>query len=143
MQHLWWLRGKESTCQCRKHEFDPWPRKIPHAMEQLSPCTTTIEPVLWSPGATTTEHKCCDHWSPCPTAHTLQQEKPPQWEKPVQLNEEQPVLTATRQSLHTASKTAELKTNKQIKEIYWIKCSRPWLQRYSKYLGEESMNIES
>ena len=26
--------------------FDPWFRKIPHAMEQLSPCATTIEPVL-------------------------------------------------------------------------------------------------
>ena len=25
----WWLSGKESTCQCRRHEFDPWVRKIP------------------------------------------------------------------------------------------------------------------
>ena len=24
--------------------FDPWSRKIPHAAEQLSPCTTTTEP---------------------------------------------------------------------------------------------------
>ena len=24
-----WLSGKESTCQCRRHEFDPWIRKIP------------------------------------------------------------------------------------------------------------------
>ena len=24
----------------------PWSRKIPHAMEQLSPCTTTTEPAL-------------------------------------------------------------------------------------------------
>ena len=24
----------------------PWSRKIPHAAEQLSPCTTTTEPVL-------------------------------------------------------------------------------------------------
>ena len=23
-----WLSGKESTCQCRRHEFDPWVRKI-------------------------------------------------------------------------------------------------------------------
>ena len=28
-----WLR---SACQCRGHGFDPWSRKIPHAMEQLS-----------------------------------------------------------------------------------------------------------
>ena len=24
----WWLSGKESACQCRRHEFDPWVRKI-------------------------------------------------------------------------------------------------------------------
>ena len=25
----WWLSGKESTCQCRRHGFDPWVGKIP------------------------------------------------------------------------------------------------------------------
>ena len=25
----WWLSGKESTCQCRRHRFDPWVGKIP------------------------------------------------------------------------------------------------------------------
>ena len=25
----WWLSGKESACQCRRHKFDPWVRKIP------------------------------------------------------------------------------------------------------------------
>ena len=35
-----------STCRCRGHGFDPWFGKIPHAMEQLSPCATTTEPVL-------------------------------------------------------------------------------------------------
>ena len=25
----WWCSGKESTCQGRKHGFDPWVRKIP------------------------------------------------------------------------------------------------------------------
>ena len=24
-----WLSGKESTCQCRSHRFDPWLRKCP------------------------------------------------------------------------------------------------------------------
>ena len=42
----WWLSGKESACQCRRHGFDPWSGKIPQAMEQRSPCTTTLEPVL-------------------------------------------------------------------------------------------------
>ena len=26
---LWWLNGKESTWQCRRHRFSPWVRKIP------------------------------------------------------------------------------------------------------------------
>ena len=26
---LWWLRSTESTCQCRRHGFDPWVRKMP------------------------------------------------------------------------------------------------------------------
>ena len=37
------------------HWFNPWSGKIPHAAEQLSPCTPTIEPVLWSLGATTSK----------------------------------------------------------------------------------------
>ena len=42
----WWLSGKESTCQCRGHEFDPRFRGGSHM--QLSPCATTIEPMLQS-----------------------------------------------------------------------------------------------
>ena len=45
--------------------FEPWSRKIPHAVEQLSLCTTTTglrstahEPQLLSPRATTTEPVC-------------------------------------------------------------------------------------
>ena len=41
-----WLRDGESTCQCKRHGFDPWSGKIPHAADQLSPSTTTAEPVL-------------------------------------------------------------------------------------------------
>ena len=51
----WWLSGKESTCQCRRHGFSLWSRKIPHAAEQPSPWATTIESVPESPGATATE----------------------------------------------------------------------------------------
>ena len=36
----------KSACQCRRHRFHPWSGKIPHAAEQLSPSTATIEPVL-------------------------------------------------------------------------------------------------
>ena len=51
----WWLSGKESPCQCRGHGLDPSSGKISHAGEQLSPYTTATEPVLQSPGASTTE----------------------------------------------------------------------------------------
>ena len=39
----WWLTGKESTCQCKRHEFYPRLGKIPHAMEQLSSWTIIIK----------------------------------------------------------------------------------------------------
>ena len=48
------LKNK-SACQCGRHGFNPWSGKIPHASKQLSPCTTTIEPVLLNLRATTTE----------------------------------------------------------------------------------------
>ena len=51
----WWLNGKESACQCRRHKFDPWSGKIPwnrkwqpipvflpgkfHAQRNLASCT--------------------------------------------------------------------------------------------------------
>ena len=57
---LWGKKKKEeSTCQSRGHEFNPWSGKIPHAVEQLSPCATTSEPMR-------------------PRVRAVQQEKPPQ-----------------------------------------------------------------
>ena len=56
----WWCSGKESSCKCSGHRFDPWSGKIPHASEQLSPCATTTEPgkpQLLSPGAAATESR--------------------------------------------------------------------------------------
>ena len=49
----WWYSGLESACWCRGHGFDPWSRKIPHAVEQLSPCATTME-------STRLEHVLCN-----------------------------------------------------------------------------------
>ena len=57
----WWRSGWESACQCRGHGIDPWSGKIPHAVEQLSPCAATTE--------------ACR-----PRACAPQQEKPLQWE---------------------------------------------------------------
>ena len=34
----WWLSSKESTCQCRRHKFDPWVGNIPWRRKwQLTP----------------------------------------------------------------------------------------------------------
>ena len=38
----WWVSGKEYTRQCRRHGFDPWSRKVPHAGQQLSLCTQLL-----------------------------------------------------------------------------------------------------
>ena len=56
----WWLSGKESACQCGRHGFDPWSRKIPHCMGQLPQAPQLL--------------------SLCSRAHALQQEKPLQWD---------------------------------------------------------------
>ena len=58
----WWLSGKEPTHHCRRHRFNPWFGKIPHATEQLSLYARTTEAcVPWSPSA------------PQQEAHALQQ----------------------------------------------------------------------
>ena len=71
--------------------FDPWSGRILRAAEQLSPCTTTPETVLLSPGAATTEPRA----KPC----ARQQEAPPPCEAYTQL------LPATGASPHIAEKT--------------------------------------
>ena len=61
---LWWLSGEESACRhYRRHGFHPSSRKIPHAAKQLSLCTTTLEPVLWSPEAAPIEPIHCSYQS--------------------------------------------------------------------------------
>ena len=71
----WWPSGEESACQCRRHRFDACSGKTPQATEQLSPCTTTAEPALQSPGVATAE--AC-----APRACTLQLCTLLVWEKP-------------------------------------------------------------
>ena len=57
----WWLSGKESSCQRRRHGFDPWSGKIPHARGQLSLCAPTNEAVSRSLGAITTGATYCNY----------------------------------------------------------------------------------
>ena len=61
--------GKESFCHRRRDGFNPGSGKIPHAVEQLSPCATTTKPMLRSPGASrAAATKARRPWSPCSTA---------------------------------------------------------------------------
>ena len=98
----WWLSGKESTCQLRRHGFHPWFRKIPQAMEQLSTCATTIEPALYSPGATTTR-------APAP-----QQEQPPRWKAWASQPDSSP-LSATREKPVQQRRPSTAKNKKYMK----------------------------
>ena len=45
----WWRSGWESACQCRRHGFEPWSGRIPHAAEQLGPWATAAEPARLEP----------------------------------------------------------------------------------------------
>ena len=83
---------KESTWQYRRHGFNPWSGKISHVAKQLSPCATTVEPVLQSPGATNTQLMCGNYWSPSTLAHAPQKEKSPQWEASTPQLESSPCL---------------------------------------------------
>ena len=106
----WWSSGCESTCQCRKHRFDPWSRKILHATGQLDLCpqlpsqwSRAPDTQLLSSTAATTEARV-------PKAHfskrsSLQQEKPLHGEEHGHHNQRVAPLTATRESLCAAMKT--------------------------------------
>ena len=107
----WWLSGKESTCQCKRHRFNFWSRKISHASEQLCPCASTTGPVLSSPGAATTETWA--PWSPCSATG----EATARWEAHV-LEWEEPQLSATREKAHTATKTQH--SQKQINQQNYL-----------------------
>ena len=67
--------------------FNPWFGKIPHALEQLSPCATTTEPELQSPWTATVKpmlqlpKPACLEPEPCNKRSRYD-------EKPVYYNEE-------------------------------------------------------
>ena len=77
-----WLR---IHCQCRGEGFNSWSGKIPHAIEQLSPCTANTEPA-------------------CFTACALQREATAM-RNPRTKSREQPPLAETSKSLSAARKT--------------------------------------
>ena len=44
----WWRSGWESACQCRRHGFEPWSGRIPHAAEQLGREPQLLSLRVWS-----------------------------------------------------------------------------------------------
>ena len=84
-----WFSGKESACHCRKHRFDPWSRKIPHAVEQLH-----VPQLL----------------SLCPRACAPRQEQPPQWEAHARQLESSPHSSQLEKSLSSNEDPAHSKT---------------------------------
>ena len=62
----WW----RNCLSIQETWFHPWPEKIPHAKEQLSPCAPTTDHVPQSPEAEPTGH---NYWSPAPRAHAPQE----------------------------------------------------------------------
>lgn len=93
-----WCSGEDSACRYRGHSFDSWSGKIPPALEQLSPCATTLSPRTKALQVTTTE----------PVLHLL---------KPVSLDlcsaarrhrNEKPA-DHQREALHASTKTHEVR----------------------------------
>ena len=74
----WWLSGQEPACQCRRHRFNSWSRKIPHVAEQLNSGTTTTEAVLLSPGTTTTEAHAPESLCSATRSHCKAEARAPQ-----------------------------------------------------------------
>ena len=109
-----WLIGKESTCQCRRYEFNPWSRKNPHATEQINLGATTVEPVLQSLRATATEPSSCNYWSLQAPESVLSKEKPLQWDVHTLQLETSPHLSQRRPS------TAK-QTDKNVKIFPWTR----------------------
>ena len=106
----WWLGGKESTCQYRRQGFSLWSGKIPHALEQISPCATTIEPVFYGLEAELLS-TCSATTEPMLPRASAPQEKLPKWEA-THLSEEELLFAAIRESLHSKEDPAQAKNCK-------------------------------
>ena len=106
----WWLSGKEFTCQCRRHGFDPWSSKVPHAVQQLSLCTQLLS--LWSRAQRlyllSRAHVPQLLEPPYPEAHAPPQQKPPQWEACALQLESSPSSLQLEKNLRSNENQAQL-----------------------------------
>ena len=101
MDYLGGAVDKNPRANARGPGFDPWFRKTPHAVEQLSLCATTTTTT-----ATTEAH--------APKARAPQQEKPLEWEA----HARQPRVASAHRNQRKAAQnnenTVQPKRNKQI-----------------------------
>ena len=89
----WWLSGKESACQCRRHGFDPWSRRIPH-------CSGAAEPVSHNYWACAPEPGSYNYWSLSPLEPMLHNKRSHSNEKPLNHNQSSPCLPQLDKSQH-------------------------------------------
>ena len=81
--------------------------QIQSLLQEDPTCHSAAKPVYHSYCASAPEPVSCHYWGPCaPRAHTLQQEKPPQWEAcALQLKSSAPPTPATKERWCKAVKT--------------------------------------
>ena len=109
----WWLNGKESACQCRRHRFDPWSREDPT-------CCRATKPMYHNYWVCALEVRNLNYWSHVPqtlkpkllVACALQQEKPLQWETPTLQLEINPRLHQLQKSPCSNEDLAQPKIHK-------------------------------
>ena len=89
---VWWSSSSESALQSRGHWFDPWSRKIPYAVEQLSLCATAPETRV--------------PWSPCSAVKEATSMRSPRI-----TTREWPLLAAARESPHISEDSAQPQIN--------------------------------
>ena len=74
----WCLSGKESACQCRRHKFNPWSRKISHAPGAAKPVCHKFWACTLEPGSRNYRAHVLQLLKPLHSrACAPQQEKPP------------------------------------------------------------------
>ena len=83
----WWLSGKESACQCKRHVFDSWSKKISH----------TAEPMLCSYWAYTLEPRSCNYRAHMPEGPYSETREATAMRNLGTTTREQPLLTTTRE----------------------------------------------
>ena len=108
----WWSRLRICLA-IQGHWFYPWSRKTPHAVGQLSPCTTTNEPMFWILRATTTKPTCQIYWNPSPQEPVFCSKRGHRNEKPSHHNQRViPECHKERKPMHSNKDPVQPKINK-------------------------------